>query len=166
MYAYSHATVRLNFFRVLEWTGVPHPREAQTIAWQRPDAPVAQPMLPANAPVLASLALAHEYAITTADTLGAKAMLIRLEQRLDQGLKLVQIRDKTMAPGERAEFARVAVRLAHRYGARALVNSDGALARSVGADGVHLTAGGLMSLAERPAALVAEIGRASWRERV
>ena len=57
VHAYPHATVRLNFFRVLEWSGEPHPREAQTILWQPSDAPVAQPMLPANAPVLASLAL-------------------------------------------------------------------------------------------------------------
>ena len=65
VHIYPHATVRLNFFRVLEWSGEPHPREAQTILWQRPGAPVAQPMLPANAPVLASLALPHEYAITS-----------------------------------------------------------------------------------------------------
>ena len=155
VHAYAHATVRLNFFRVLEWSGIPHPREAQTIAWQRPDTPVAQPMLPANAPVLASLALPEEYAISTAETLGAEAMLKRLERRLAQGLTLIQIRDKTMAPDARAEFARAAVRLAHRYGARALVNSDAALARLVGADGVHLAARDLMSLAGRPAGLVA-----------
>jgi 8-oxo-dGTP diphosphatase len=155
VHVYTHATVRLNFYRVLEWSGTPHPREAQTILWQQPDAPVAQPMLPANAPVLASLALPHEYAITMADTLGAEAMLGRLEQGLGRGLRLIQIRDKTMAPVARSEFARAAVRLAHRFGARALVNSDPALARSVGADGVHLTAHGLMSLTERPGGLVA-----------
>jgi len=155
VHAYSHATVQLNFFRVLEWSGVPHPREGQTIAWQRPDTPVAQPMLPANAPVLASLALPNEYAISTSETLGAEAMLKRLERRLAQGLTLIQIRDKTMDPDERAEFARAAVRLAHRYGARALVNSDAALARLVSADGVHLAARDLMSLAERPPGLVA-----------
>jgi len=155
VHAYTHATVRLNFFRVLEWSGAPRPQEAQTIVWQRPDAPVAQPMLPANAPVLASLALPHEYAITTAETLGAEAMLGRLEQGLARGLRLIQIRDKTMGPAERAEFAHAAVRLAHRYGARALVNSDVALARSVGADGVHVTARALMSLADRPPGLVA-----------
>ena len=150
VHAYPHATVRLNFFRVLEWSGEPHPREAQTILWQPSGAPVAQPMLPANAPVLASLALPHEYAITAAESLGVPAMLERLEQRLAQGLRLVQIRDKAMASGERTEFARQAVRLAHRYGARALVNSDLALAREAGADGVHFTAQSLMSLANRP----------------
>jgi 8-oxo-dGTP diphosphatase len=150
VHAYPHATVRLHFFRVVEWSGEPHPREAQTIQWQPSDAPVAQPMLPANAPVLASLALAHEYAITAAESLGVPAMLNRLEQRLAQGLRLVQIRDKSLASGERAEFAGRAVRLAHRYGACVLVNSDPALARKAGADGVHLTAQSLMSLTKRP----------------
>jgi 8-oxo-dGTP diphosphatase len=155
VHTYAHATVRLNFYRVLEWSGTPRPREAQTILWQQPNAPVAQPMLPANAPVLASLSLPREYAITTAETLGAQTMLTCLEQGLGRGLSLIQIRDKTMAPAERAEFARSAVLLAHRFGARALVNSDLALARSVGADGVHLTAHGLMSLTERPPGMVA-----------
>jgi 8-oxo-dGTP diphosphatase len=103
VHTYAHATVRLSFYRVLEWSGTPHPREAQTILWQPPDAPVAQPMLPANAPVIASLALPHEYAITTADTLGAGTMLARLEQGLVRGLRLIQIRDKTMVRAERGK---------------------------------------------------------------
>src|SRR5258706_9289614 len=44
VFAYPHATVRLNFFRVLAWQGEPHPREDQAIVWQRLDAPMAQPM--------------------------------------------------------------------------------------------------------------------------
>lgn len=155
VYAYAHATVRLQFFRVLEWSGEPHPREAQTILWQRLDSPLAQPILPANAPVLASLALPHEYAITTAGALGVEAMLGLLEQGLRRGLRLIQIRDKAMAPAERAEFARAAVRLAHRFGARALVNSDATLAREAGADGVHFASRELMSLTKRPQGLVA-----------
>ncbi len=35
VYAYTHATVRLRFFRVSEWTGDPRPLEDQAIAWQR-----------------------------------------------------------------------------------------------------------------------------------
>ncbi len=155
VHVYPHGTVRLNFFRVLEWSGEPHPREAQTILWQRSGAPVAQPMLPANAPVLASLALPYEYAITAAESLGVQAMLGCLERRLAEGLRLVQIRDKSLASGERATFARQVLRLARRYGARALVNSDEALARAIGADGVHLPAEVLMSLAARPQAALA-----------
>jgi 8-oxo-dGTP diphosphatase len=36
VFAYPHATVRLNFFRVTEWSGELHPHEGQEFAWQRP----------------------------------------------------------------------------------------------------------------------------------
>jgi 8-oxo-dGTP diphosphatase len=155
VFTYPHATVRLNFFRVLDWRGEPHSRERQDILWQRLDASIAEPMLPANAPILAALALPAEYAITNAEVLGVESMLARLEQRLKLDLRLVQLRDKSMAPAERARFARRATGLAHRYGAQLLVNSDLELARSIGADGVHYAAHDLMSLAERPGGMLA-----------
>ena len=80
-YVYPHGHVRLNFFRVLEWAGEPHPREDQAIAWQALEAPSVSPMLPANAPVLASLALPHEYAITDAGHMGTARMLATLQRR-------------------------------------------------------------------------------------
>ena len=68
VFTYEHATVRLHFFRVFAWDGVPHPREGQALAWQAPGIAAVEPMLPANAPVLAALALPAEYAITADDT--------------------------------------------------------------------------------------------------
>src|SRR6185436_8127014 len=63
VFTYPHGTVRLRFFRVTRWRGDPHPREEQAIAWHRAGDAMLSPMLPANAPVLASLALSAEYAI-------------------------------------------------------------------------------------------------------
>src|SRR5688500_6913835 len=63
VYTYPHGTVRLQFFKILSWRGEPHPREDQAISWQQAGAPMAAPMLPANAPVLAALALPTEYAV-------------------------------------------------------------------------------------------------------
>ena len=146
VFTYPHATVRLNFFRVVQWSGEPHPYEGQAIRWQRFDEPMAQPMLPANAPVLRSLALPMEYAISTAETLGAKEMLASIERRLATGLRLIQVRDKALA--DRADFARSVVALAHRRGAKVLVNGDEQSARSAGADGVHWSAA-LLNQAER-----------------
>jgi len=143
VYAYPHATVRLNFFRVTAWKGDPHPREEQAIAWQRFGAPLAEPMLPANAPVLAALALPHEYAITDAENRGREPMLAKIRERLGAGLKLIQVRDKELP--RREEFARSVLRLAHRHGARVLLNGGPAIG-----DGVHYTAAQLMSLRERP----------------
>lgn len=151
VFAYPHATVRLHFFRVFDWRGEPHPKEAQDICWQRLSEPLATPMLPANAPVLASLALPQEYAITSAAALGVEDQLTRIDARLAAGLRLLQLREPGLAPRERAAFARAVVERAHRAGARVLVNDDAALADAVGADGVHLPARSLMALAARPA---------------
>jgi 8-oxo-dGTP diphosphatase len=151
VFAYPHATVRLHFFRVFDWRGEPHPKEAQDICWQRLSEPLATPMLPANAPVLASLALPQEYAITSAAALGVEAQLARIDARLAAGLRLLQLREAGLAPQARATFARAVVERAHRAGARVLVNNDAALADVVGADGVHFPARSLMALAARPA---------------
>ncbi len=153
-FAYPHANVRLHFFRVVAWAGEPHPRENQAIRWQRLEDPMAEPMLPANVPVLAALALPLEYGITSAETLGIESQLALVEVALERGLKLIQVRDKSLPPSERSRFALRVIECARRKGAKVLLNSDIALARELGADGVHLSAAGLMSIADRPAGLV------------
>jgi 8-oxo-dGTP diphosphatase len=146
VFTYPHATVRLNFFRVTQWRGEPHPREDQAIAWQQPGTTLAAPMLPANAPVLSSLALPAEYAITDAGAFGIAAMLEKLERRLRAGLKMVQVREPALAGADRALFTQQALGLANRYGARLLVKAP-----FPGAHGIHYTAQQLMSLSARPA---------------
>ena len=149
-YVYPHGHVRLNFFRVLEWSGEPHPREEQAIAWQALGAPMAAPMLPANAPVLASLSLPHEYAITDAARLGVAPMLQALERRLQAGLRLVQVREPQLDVPARELFTTQVIGLAHRYGCKVMVKSAHA-----GADGIHCTAAELMQLPAPPAGLAA-----------
>jgi 8-oxo-dGTP diphosphatase len=148
VFTYPHATVRLNFFRVARWRGDPHPREKQAIAWQRPQGPMAEPMLPANAPVLASLALPTEYAISAAGELGIPAMLAVLERRLEGGLKLLQVREPALTYERRTLFTEHAIGLAHRYACKVLVKEQG----FPQADGLHLTALELMDCRVKPAA--------------
>ena len=142
VHVYEHGTVMLNFFRVVEWRGDPHPRENQAFVWQRPDAPVVEPMLPANGPVLASLALPLEYAITDATSLGVPAQLERVEARLKEGLRLIQVRDR--GHWERAQLIFAVTSMARQHSARVLVSGGPA------ADGIHFTAEQLMSLRARP----------------
>ena len=150
VFVYPHAKVRLHFYRVYAWRGEPRAVEHQAIAWQRPDAIELDPLLPANGPVIRSLMLPSEYAITRAGEIGLEPFLSRLEARLRGGLKLVQVREKILAPRTAAEFAQRVVALAHAHGAKVLVNSDSALAREIGADGVHLTAEQLRGALTRP----------------
>jgi len=150
IFTYTHATVRLCFYRVLTWQGEPHGHENQELSWQFVNNVTVEPMLPANAPVLRALGLPPVYAITHAAELGAEVSLIKLESALQKGLRLVQVREKSMAQDALRSFAREVIALAHRYGARVLINGNIGLAREAGADGIHLPSAQLMDLSARP----------------
>jgi 8-oxo-dGTP diphosphatase len=149
VYAYSHATVRLHFWRVTAWEGEPRPLEDQDIRWQRVGAPDVSPMLPANAPVLAALALPAVMAVSNAGELGIEAWIDGLAQRAIGERMLVQIREKAM-PWQKVQhlLSRALVR-AQPFGSMVVVNSDcGPLPQC---DGVHLTSKALMQASARPA---------------
>ncbi len=147
---YSHAAVRLRFYRVLKWSGNPHGREQQQFAWQAISNVTVTPLLPANGPILRGLELPHIYGITSAGELGHEAFMDRLEQSLHNGLRLIQVREKQLGDEALRAFAAEVVALGHRYGARVVVNGPAAIAAQVGADGVHLTAAQLMAATRRP----------------
>jgi 8-oxo-dGTP diphosphatase len=150
VFAYPHATVRLHFYRVSAWRGEPRALEHRALAWQLPEAITVAPLLPANGPVLRGLLLPAEYAITRAGEMGVGPFLERLEARLRGGLRLVQVREKTLDREALEELAQHVVALARAHCAKVMVNADVALAREVGADGVHLTADQLRSASGRP----------------
>jgi 8-oxo-dGTP diphosphatase len=149
-YDYSHAAVRLRFFRVPAWRGKPHGRETQQLAWQSTHDLTVAPLLPANGPILRALALPPVYGISLAAGLGEAAWEQRFESALGRGLRLVQIREREMPPAHlRALISRV-LSSARRWGARVLVNGPTDLARQCGADGIHLTSAQLRALDRRP----------------
>jgi len=150
IFEYPHASVRLNFFRVFEWQGTPHPHEGQVFSWQRPDAGEVTPLLPANFPILKALTLPPVLGISYAEALGVDSFLARLDVALANGLRLIQVRDKTLPEEVRLQLARETVRRAHRHGARVLVNGPLELARAAGADGVHLDSSIAARLGTRP----------------
>ena len=147
---YEHAHVRLNFFRVRHWSGELHDHVHSALSWQQPGATTVSPMLPANAPVLSALALPDFYAITHAAEIGIDAQLGALTRALENGLRLVQVREPALDPALRRGFAHAAVALCHQFGARVLINGDAALARDTGADGIHLPAVQLHGIKHRP----------------
>jgi len=154
VFTYPHATVRLNFWRVTAWEGeigITAPLEHSAVDWQKcgKSAGVA-PILPANDPILKALALPTTMAITMAEIEGVERQLERLEDALQNGLRLIQVRDKTWPAAQRLWFAEAVTRLAHERTALVLINGDDAIARRVGADGVHLSAARLMTCKARP----------------
>lgn len=151
-FTYPHAHVRLKFFRVTAWGGEIHPHEHTGAVWTRLDAtPHVTPVLPANGPILRALALPEVYAITHAEENGVDAELERIERALQRGIRLLQIRDKSLPADERQRFAEAVMACAREFNdAKILVSDDPRLARAVGAAGVHLTSRALGKLERRP----------------
>jgi 8-oxo-dGTP diphosphatase len=149
VYAYTHATVRLHFLRVTRWDGEPQPLEDQAIKWQRVESPDVSPMLPANAPVLAALALPAVMVISDAASMGIDDWIGALASRAMDEKLLVQLREKAMDRQKLQHLLSRALARAAPFGSRIVVNSDcGSLPQC---DGVHLTAKALLASAARPA---------------
>jgi 8-oxo-dGTP diphosphatase len=149
-FVYPHAHVLLEFFRVLEWGGEPHGHDGQAFAWQTPGRFTVAPLLPANTRVLAALALPPVYGITCAEDVGEDAFLARAKAAFEQGLRLVQVREKAWPIARRDAFAARLRDLAARHGATLLLNGDEPAARALGLQGVHWTAAMLREATSRP----------------
>lgn len=150
VFAYPHATVRLNFFRVTRWKGEPHGRENQSLSWQTGPDPTVGPLLPANAPILRALQLPALYAISNVAGLGREEFLHRLQSALRGGLRLVQVREKNLSRSALRDLSLRVLDLARAHGAHVLLNSDIELAQEVGADGVHMNSIQLAACNARP----------------
>ena len=154
VFTYPHATVRLHFWRVTAWDGeigITAPLEHSAVDWQKcgKTAGVA-PILPANDPILKALELPTTMAITSGEIEGVERQLERLEEALDEGLRLIQVRDKGWPAAQRLWFAEAVTRIARQRGALVLINDDAGIARRAGADGLHLSAPALAACRERP----------------
>ena len=149
MYTYTHATVRLHFFRVSAWDGEPQPLEDQAIAWQRVGAPEVSPMLPANAPVLAALALPSVMVVSSASEAGLDEWIARLAEAVQREPLLVQVREKDWDRQRVQHLLSRALARAEPFGGRVVVNSDSGDYPQ--AHGVHLTSAALMAAGSRPA---------------
>lgn len=153
-FTYPHATVRLNFWRVTAWDGeigITAPLEHAAVDWLKcGETATVAPILPANDPILKALALPTQMAITMAEIEGVERQLERAEEAFGNGLRLIQIRDKSWPAAERLWFADSISLLAENYGALVLVNDDADIARRVDAAGVHLSSSRLLACTQRP----------------
>jgi len=149
VYTYAHAAVRLHFYRVVKWSGKPHPHERQALSWQHSNELAVAPMLPANAPVLKALSLPTSLGITCAWESGIPTALARLRLALERGLRLVQVREKNLDPAARKIFAAQVMQEVRAVGGIVVINSDVQLATMLGA-GLHLPSRELMTAKSRP----------------
>ena len=164
VFTYPHAAVKLHFYRVTGWHGEPHPHEGQLFSWERAESVSVTPVLPANGPILRGLSLPPVMAVTQAAELGGDIFFDKLETALRKGLRLIQVREKTLSEAELLALACRVSERAHAYGARVMLNGAPALARATGVDGVHLTSSRLMQTENRPDVAWCGASCHNWQE--
>ena len=145
---YPDRRVLLDVFEVSRWGGRPHGREGQAVDWVAPGDLRRRDLVAGAVPIIAAIELPSLYLITP-EPMEAN-FEARLRARIESGVRLVQLRAKSMPPAALGRLARRAAELAERNGARLFLNGDPEVARAAGAHGAHLPSRALVRLAERP----------------
>lgn len=144
---YPDTSVLLDVWRVTDFTGEAHGREGQPVHWVNPERLPEFAFPAANRPIVTAARLPDRYLITPEP--GAD-FLDRLERAFAAGIRLVQLRAKTLDDHAYTQVARAVCARAQIWNAKVLLNADPDLAAEIGAAGVHLTAQRLMQCTQRP----------------
>ncbi len=152
---YPDKSVRLTVWEVFDWAGMPLGREGQEVAWVMPQALGELALPAANYRILAAATLPRACLVTPEpDPVDTAAFLDALETSLSGGIRLVQLRVKSLGLAELLPLAQAVVARCHQYGARVLINAPAslpaALLETLGADGLHLPSHLLHQYRERP----------------
>lgn len=83
------------------------------------------------------------YLVTNRHQTNGRPLLPLLEEALQAGVRLVQLREKDLDTRSLLKLATEVLHLTHSYGATLLINDRVDIVKSIGADGVHLPANSL-----------------------
>jgi len=122
-------------------------REGQLIRWVSPDTLSAHPFPEANKPILSALSLPDSYLITP-QVHNKKQFLEAIDNALQQGIRLIQLRDNSLTEREYIELARIVGAKCQQAGGRLLIKKAHRLLEVETADGVHLTSAELKAFTE------------------
>ncbi|MEW7983874.1 MAG: Nudix family hydrolase [gamma proteobacterium symbiont of Phacoides pectinatus] len=148
---YPDKRVLLDVRRVTRYSGLPRGLEGQPLAWVDLEEIGRYPLPPADRPIVHALRLPRHCLITGADPSDSERFLDRLATALERGIRLVQLRAHGLATQPYQALAEAVLSMCRqRPGVAVILNGDPQLARSLGADGVHLSSRRLLACARRP----------------
>ncbi|HEY9199616.1 MAG TPA: Nudix family hydrolase [Gammaproteobacteria bacterium] len=151
-YCYPDKAVLIDVWRVTDFTGEAHGREGQPVQWVAPERLPDFAFPAANRPVVTAARLPDRYLITPEPGNGSagRDFMGCLERAFAAGIRLVQLRAKTLDDIAYTELARTVCAHARSRGAQVLLNADPARVLEVGAAGVHLDTRRLRACTQRP----------------
>jgi 8-oxo-dGTP diphosphatase len=147
---YADKSILLDVWLVDGFSGEPHGREGQLLTWVVADDLQQHDFPKANLPVITAVQLPAHYLITPDPAKEGRQFFSRLEASLQAGVRLVQLRAKTLSADDYCTLALEVKALCHQFGATLLLNNTPEMVLEVGADGLHLSGSALSSLNSRP----------------
>jgi 8-oxo-dGTP diphosphatase len=146
---YPDLAVQLNVFLVEHFSGDVKSCEGQPFKWVNTGELANHAFPTANQPIITAAKLPPYYAIL--DDVDESQLLTNLQKILTRGIKLIQLRLKTLNTDAIKNFIEQAYPLCKRQGASLLINSAVKNAEDFAVDGIHLTSRHLKSITKRPA---------------
>ena len=147
---YGEKILHFFVFETSDFEGMPTGREGQTVAWHRISELTDALFPPANRGIIRALKLPELYMIT-GQFKDEQEALERLEVALEDGIRLCQLRAKTMDAAAFIHLAQRAVEKCHQYGAKLMLNGDVELLEAVpDADGLQLSSDKAAAYQSRP----------------
>ncbi|UOA08735.1 Nudix family hydrolase [Methylobacter sp. S3L5C] len=157
---YPDLTVQLNVFLVDHFSGNATSCEGQAFKWVNPNDLENHAFPAANQAIITAAKLPAYYAIL--DDLDESLLLINLQKILTRGIKLIQLRLKTVSPQTLHTFLEQAYPLCRQQGVLLLINSAVNNAANFAVDGIHLTSQNLISATKRPTFPIDTSKQARW----
>ncbi|MEE8380093.1 MAG: Nudix family hydrolase [Gammaproteobacteria bacterium] len=149
-HAYPDKSVLLDVWRVDGFTGEAHGKEGQPFKWVKPEQLADFSFPEANLPIIHSVHLPDQYLITPDPGGDSRVFLKQLEKCLSKGVRLVQLRAKSLSQEDYIKLAKQVKNLCVEFAAKLILNSDPEWVDIVDADGVNLTGDRLLALNHRP----------------
>lgn len=146
---YADRLVELLIYRVEHYLGEPQGAEGQAVAWCQPEQLFDYQLLPTMSAFIHTLTLPNQYWITPADDLGSLRWMAQLEQRLNSGIKLIQLRSKKPVNNHIIDEV---IDKCRQHDAKLLLNLPSKDFAQHRADGWHLSSAEMLTLSERPCA--------------
>jgi 8-oxo-dGTP diphosphatase len=149
-HTYEAHRVLLEVWRVMDYRGRVQSVQNQPLDWVAPEDLNKLAFPAADRPIITALRLPDCYLVTGEPAEQPVLFLQRLRRALEGGIKLAQLRAKSLTAERLSALYRQARMLAGEYGVPLLLNSTPEHALAVGADGLHLSASRLRVLSSRP----------------
>lgn len=147
---YGDVHIALDVYEVDAYAGEPRALDGQALAWAEPGTLGGWPMPAADRPVATALILDPLYLVTPEPGADVDLFVAALDAAFARGVRLAQLRAKSLDPDALRALATRCVATASAHGAKLLLNGDAALAAALGFAGVHLSSAALRAYG-RPA---------------